>query len=156
MPLLETLPQGFIKYDKEGNPIKPRKDPMKRYLILLQGYEEDNRDWFTLDEFMPLQQTNNGVYLDETSGQYKSTHTEIFKELETIYADYNIMESYVFTNNSTMKTCISLYTFMRHILEHDSVVSAQTTVTMDDLNEIAFSCGYDEEKRESLYIKESM
>ena len=155
MPLLETLPQGFIKYDKEGNPIKPRKDPMKKYLVLLQGADEDDRTWFDLDEFMPIQTVVNGVYQNEV-GQIKSTHTEIWKRLEDVYENYNIMESYIFTNNSTMKTCISLYTFMRHVLETDSVVAAESSITIDDIDEIALSYGYDEEKREALYRKESM
>lgn len=155
MPLLETLPQGFIKYDKEGNPIKPRKDPMKKYLVLLQGADEDDRTWFDLDEFMPIQNVVNGVYQNEL-GQIKSTHTEIWKRLEDVYENYNIMESYIFTNNSTMKTCISLYTFMRHVLETDSVVAAESSITIDDIDEIALSYGYDEEKRETLYRKESM
>ena len=155
MPLLETLPQGFIKYDANGNPIKPRKDPMKRYLILLQGANEDDRVWNIIDEIMPAQELVNGVYR-HANGQLKSIHSEIFKWLESVYEEYNIMESYVFTNNSTMKTCISLYTFMRHVLESDSVVATESSITMDDINEVAYSFGYDEEQRETLFRKESI
>ena len=155
MPLLETLPQGFTRFDKEGNPVKPRKEPVKKYLILLQGSDEDDRTWLDPEVFMPIQDTVNGVYQNEM-GQMKSIHTEIWKKLEDVYENYNIVESHVFTNNTTMKDNISLYTFMRHVLETDSVVAAESSITIDDIDEIALSYGYDEEQRESLYRKESM
>jgi hypothetical protein len=104
---------------------------------------------------MPIQDTVNGVYQDEM-GQMKSIHTKIWNKLEGVYENYNIMESHVFTNNTTMKNNISLYTFMRHVLETDSVVAAESSITIDDIDEIALSYGYDEEQRESLYRKESM
>lgn len=155
MPLLETLPQGFTKFDKEGNPVKPRKEPMKKYLVLLQGSDEDDRTWFVHDVFMPIQEVINGVYQSEI-GQVRSIHTDIWKILEDVYENYNIVESHVFTNNTTMKDNISLYTFMRHVLETDSVVASDSNITIDDIDEIALSYGYDEDQRESLYRKESM
>ena len=154
MPLLKTLRQGFTRYDKDGNPIKPRKDPERLYVILLQGSDEDDRIWKRIRVFMPLEELNSGVYLDSATGQYKSIHTDVFKELEAIYEDYDLIESQVLTNNTTVKTSISLYTFMRHVLEADSVVAAESSITIEDLNELAYSYGYDENQREGIYMAE--
>ena len=103
---------------------------------------------------MPLEELIGGVYLDSATRQYKSIHTDVFKELEAIYEDYDLMESQVFTNNTTVKTSISLYTFMRHVLEVDSIVATESSITIEDLNELAYSYGYDENQREGIYMAE--
>ena len=71
---------------------------------------------------------------------------EVFLYLQSLVDDINFKESFVMTQNQTLKTNISVYSFMRMCIESDKVISKSAEITIDELNELCASYGVDPEK----------
>ena len=56
-----------------------------------------------------------------------------------------LTESFVMTQNQTLKTNISAYSFMRMCLESDKVIRPNADITIDELNEMVLTEGKDPE-----------
>lgn len=143
MAMVEEPTMVVGRVDQNGNAIKP--DTPRVYLVLLQlASEERIWDTFTGIKYGTESPEGKAYYID--NGELKSTREEVFLYLQSLVDDINFKESFVMTQNQTLKTNISVYSFMRMCIESDKVISKSAEITIDELNELCASYGVDPEK----------
>ena len=137
MAMVEEMISVVGRVDQNGNTVKP--DSPKVYLCLLQ-LDSEERIW---DVFKGIRYgepvpEGNAYYID-SNGELKSTREETYLYLESLIDHINLKESYVMTQNQTMKENITVYSFMRMCLEADVVISKSAQLTLDELDEFCAS-----------------
>lgn len=150
MPMVSEPIEVIQREDENGNIIKP--DVPKVYLCLLTMQSED-RIWESFvgnKNGMPSPE-GKAYYIDPNDDSLKSTREETFLYLESLLSELNLNESFVMTQNQTMKTNVTVYSFMRMCIESDKVISETAITTVDDLNEMCESAGINYEE---LWAKE--
>ncbi len=151
MPMVTEPVSVIQREDENGNIIKP--DVPKVYLCLLT-LDDDDKVWETFigtKEGMPSEE--GGAYYIDSDNELKSTREETYLYLENLIDHINLEESYVMTQNQTMKTNISVYSFMRMCIESDKVISMTCEMSVDSLNEICESAGIDYNKLWSVEME---
>lgn len=133
MPMVEEAIQVIKRYDDNGNEIIP--EGPKVYLCLLELLDEQ-RIWESFMGFKEGVDSPEGkAYYIGIDGSLKSTREEVFLYLQSMLPEINILKSFVMTQNQTLKTNITVYSFMRMCLESDKVISISAEVTVEDLND---------------------
>ena len=133
MPMVEEAIQVIKRYDDNGNEIIP--EGPKVYLCLLELLDEQ-RIWESFMGFKEGADSPEGkAYYIGMDGSLKSTREEVFLYLQSMLPEINILKSFVMTQNQTLKTNITVYSFMRMCLESDKVISISAEVTVEDLND---------------------
>lgn len=133
MPMVEELINVIKRFDENGNEILP--DGPRVYLCLLELMDEQ-RIWESFMGFKDGADSPEGkAYYIGMDGTLKSTREETFLYLQSMLSEMNLLKSYVMTQNQTLKTNITAYSFMRMCLESDKVISASAEVTVEDLND---------------------
>ena len=133
MPMVEEGVVVIKRYDDEGNEIIP--EGPRVYLCILELLN-DERIWDMFMGFKDGADSPEGkAYYTGMDGSLKSTREETFLYLQTMLPETNILKSFVMTQNQTLKTNITVYSFMRMCLESDKVISATAEITVEDLND---------------------
>ena len=108
------------------------------YLILMKNFEEE-KTWESFVgnvEGESAPEYGNGYYHD-MNGELRSVREVVFEYLINAIEQNSISlaESYVMTQNQTMKDNVSVYSFLRMCLDSDIVIQKKSEITYEDLNE---------------------
>ena len=144
MPMVEEFTEVMrkIKTLDDGTQIDvtPKNPPV--YLVLLKSLDEE-KIWETfvgLMEGEPAPEVGNGYY-HSMNGELHSVRETVFQFLVNAIQNENIsvVDSYVMTQNQTMKDNICVYSFLRMCLDSDVVIQRISEISYEDLDEYAMA-----------------
>lgn len=143
MAMVEEQKQVVGRIQEDGTMQQPEET--KAYLVLIktQGGERTWEMFLGIKYGKPAEE-GKAYYWD--NGNLCSTRSEVFAYLESTIEDIRVTESFVMTQNQTLKTNISVYSFIRMCLESDKVISLNADINVDELNEMVLTEGKDPEE----------
>lgn len=143
MAMVEEQKQVVGRVQEDGTVQQPEETKAYLALIKMQGGEHTWEMFLGIKYGKPATEEGKAYYWDE--GNLCSTRSEVFAYLESIVDEMQLSESFVMTQNQTLKTNISVYSFMRMCLESDKVIRPNAEITVDELNEMVLTEGKDPE-----------
>lgn len=143
MAMVEEQKQVVGRIQEDGT--MQQLEETKAYLALIktQGGEHTWEMFLGIKYGKPAEE-GKAYYWD--NGNLYSTRSEVFAYLESTIDDIRVTESFVMTQNQTLKTNISVYSFMRMCLESDKVISISADISVDELNEMVLTEGKNPEE----------
>lgn len=143
MAMVEEQKQVVGRVQEDGTVQQPEETKAYLALIKTQGGEH-NWEMFLGIKYGKPTEEGKAYYWD--NGNLCSTRSEVFAYLESTIDEICVTESFVMTQNQTLKTNISVYSFMRMCLESDKVIRPNADISIDELNEMVYSEGKDPEE----------
>ena len=143
MAMVEEQKQVVGRIQEDGTMQQPEETKAYLALIKTQGGEHTWEMFLGIKYGKPAEE-GKAYYWDY--GKLCSTRSEVFSYLESTIEDIRVTESFVMTQNQTLKTNISVYSFMRMCLESDKVISINADISVDELNEMVLTEGKEPEE----------
>lgn len=143
MAMVEEQKSVVGRVNEDGVVQQPEETKAYLTLVKMQSGEQTWEMFLGIKYGKPATEEGKAYYWDE--GNLCSTRSEVFAYLENMVNEIHLTESFVMTQNQTLKTNISVYSFMRMCIESDKVISMNAEITMDELNEMVLSEGKDPE-----------
>lgn len=143
MAMVEEQKQVVGRIQEDGTVQQPEETKAYLALIKTQGGEHTWEMFLGIKYGKPAEE-GKAYYWD--NGNLCSTRSEVFAYLESTIEDIRVTESFVMTQNQTLKTNISVYSFMRMCLESDKVISLNADISVDELNEMVLTEGKEPEE----------
>lgn len=143
MAMVEEQKQVVGRIQEDGTMQQPEETKAYLALIKTQGGERTWEMFLGIKYGKPAEE-GKAYYWD--NGNLCSTRSEVFAYLESTIEDIRVTESFVMTQNQTLKTNISVYSFIRMCLESDKVISLNADINVDELNEMVLTEGKDPEE----------
>ena len=144
MAMVEEQKQVVGRVQEDGTIQQPEETKAYLALIKMQGGEHTWDMFLGIKYGKPATEEGNAYYWD--NGNLCSTRSEVFVFLESIVDEIRVTESFVMTQNQTLKTNISVYSFMRMCLESDKAIRPNADITIDELNEMVYTEGKEPEE----------
>ena len=143
MAMVEEQKSVVGRVNEDG--VVQQLEETKAYLALvkMQSGEQTWEMFLGIKYGKPATEEGKAYYWDE--GNLCSTRSEVFAYLESMVNEIHLTESFVMTQNQTLKTNISVYSFMRMCIESDKVISLNSEISIEELNEMVLSEGKDPE-----------
>ena len=143
MAMVEEQKTVVGRVNEDGVVQQPEETKAYLALVKMQSGEQTWEMFLGIKYGKPATEEGKAYYWDE--GNLCSTRSEVFAYLESIVNEIHLTESFVMTQNQTLKTNISVYSFMRMCIESDKVISLNSEISIEELNEMVLSEGKDPE-----------
>ena len=143
MAMVEEQKSVVGRVNEDGVVQQPEETKAYLTLVKMQSGEQTWEMFLGIKYGKPATEEGKAYYWDE--GNLCSTRSEVFAYLESMVNEIHLTESFVMTQNQTLKTNISVYSFMRMCIESDKVISLNSEISIEELNEMVLSEGKDPE-----------
>ena len=143
MAMVEEQKSVVGRVNEDGVVQQPEETKAYLALVKMQSGEQTWEMFLGIKYGKPATEEGKAYYWDE--GNLCSTRSEVFAYLESMVNEIHLTESFVMTQNQTLKTNISVYSFMRMCIESDKVISLNSEISIEELNEMVLSEGKDPE-----------